>query len=89
MSIGGGRGVKDIQLEARLTPVGVKEKVYLEKNEDLDEDSHREGVSQRACIFNEGRDQTRYALPAETVEEDALFLFSDQGSVGWVGWIFM
>lgn len=89
MRLGVGRSVKDFQLETLLTPLGEKDKLYLVKDEDLDEDNRREGVSQRACIVNEGTDQTRYALPAETVEQDALFLFSDQGSVGWVGWIFM
>jgi hypothetical protein len=89
MRLGIDRELTEFVCDVTLKPLALSEQEYLVSNDDLDSEFHREDVSYRACIYNSVTDQTRFSLPVEVVDHDALFIFSDQGSVGWVGWIYL
>jgi hypothetical protein len=84
-----GRTLPEFFCESKLRPLTKIEKRYGVENDDLELEFVRDGCTRRSCIENTSTNTTRYELPVEIIDTDSLFIFSDQGSTGWVAWIFV
>jgi hypothetical protein len=82
------RCLQQFVLDAPLKALTRGERRYRVWNAALPAQYHREGSLGRACIQSEDG-STRFELQKSTLRQDALFIFSDQGSVGWVGYAYL
>ena len=73
----------------RLRPCKADEMRYLCKNEDLPMEKRRPDTIGRVSVVHKSTGLTRLELPNEIITHDSLYIWSDQGSVGWVGYQYL
>ena len=83
------RGLADFVLRLPIKGPRRDEERYAAENEDLPAQFRREGACRRCCLEDKVTGATRFELPAEVLAQDSLFIFSDQGSAGWPGYLYL
>ena len=80
--------LSDFKSDGEVAALVPSEEIYLVENSDLPAEYRREGCRSRAVIEDASTGVTRFAVPNESIDQDALYIFSGQGSAAWHGILF-